>query len=159
MIGWLNKLHHWSWIWLDGSCWIIIFRRKCSLHICELGLKDECLKSDRLVCEKNATKAQPVTNCNFGSINSVNFNYEMNLSIVRGRIFVTINYVRLYKCQDHSNVNVISKSNVSVLILSLFASRTWVLEWKALLLDIKSEAVNSASFVHNIHCSLLQSTH
>ena len=42
MIGWLNKLHHWSWIWLDGSCWIIIFRRKCSLHICELGLKGEC---------------------------------------------------------------------------------------------------------------------
>ena len=29
------------------------------------------LKSDRLVCEKNATKAQPVTNCNLGSINSV----------------------------------------------------------------------------------------
>ena len=48
------------------------------------------LKSDRLVCEKNAAKAQPVTNCNFGSINSVNFNYEMNLSIVRGRIFVTL---------------------------------------------------------------------
>ena len=42
MIGWLNKLHHWSWIWLDGSCWIIICRRKCSFHICELGLKGEC---------------------------------------------------------------------------------------------------------------------
>ena len=48
------------------------------------------LKSDRLVCEKNATKAQPVTNCNLVSINSVYFNYEVNLLIVCGRIFVTI---------------------------------------------------------------------
>ena len=47
------------------------------------------LKSDRLVCEKNATKAQPVTNCNLGSINSVYFNYKVNLLIDRGRIFVT----------------------------------------------------------------------
>ena len=47
------------------------------------------LKSDRLVCEKNAAKAQPVTNCNLGSINSVYFNYEVNLLIVRERIFVT----------------------------------------------------------------------
>ena len=47
------------------------------------------LKRDRLVCEKNATKAQPVTNCNLGSINSVYFNSNVNLLIVRGRIFVT----------------------------------------------------------------------
>ena len=39
------------------------------------------LKSDRLVCEKNAAKAQPVTNCNLGPINYIYFNYKMNLSI------------------------------------------------------------------------------
>ena len=44
------------------------------------------LKSDRLVCEKNATKAQPVTKLLFGSINSVNLNYEKNLSIICGKI-------------------------------------------------------------------------
>ena len=48
------------------------------------------LKSDRLVCEKNATKAQPVTNCNLGSINYVYFNYKVNLLIGREKIFVTI---------------------------------------------------------------------
>ena len=51
------------------------------------------LKSDRLVCEKNATKAQPVTNCNLGSINSIYFNYEVNLLIVREKIFVTIDAI------------------------------------------------------------------
>ena len=45
------------------------------------------LKSDRLVCEKNATKAQPVTNCNLGSINSIYFNYKVNLLIGREKIF------------------------------------------------------------------------
>ena len=54
------------------------------------GVERWMLKSDRLVCEKNATKAQPVTNCNLGSINSVYFNYEVNLLVVRGKIFVTI---------------------------------------------------------------------
>ena len=44
------------------------------------------LKSDRLVCEKNATKAQPVTNCNLGSINYVYFNYKVNLLIGREKI-------------------------------------------------------------------------
>ena len=48
------------------------------------------LKSDRLICEKNATKAQPVTNCNLGSINYVYFNYEVNLLIDREKIFVTL---------------------------------------------------------------------
>ena len=47
------------------------------------------LKSDRLVCEKNATKAQPVTNCNLGSINYIYFNYKVNLLIDREKIFVT----------------------------------------------------------------------
>ena len=47
------------------------------------------LKSDRLVCEKNATKAQPVTNCNLGSINSIYFNHKVNLLIDREKIFVT----------------------------------------------------------------------
>ena len=51
------------------------------------------LKSDRLVCEKNATKAQPVTNCNLGSINYVYFNYEVNLLIGREKIFVTIDHI------------------------------------------------------------------
>ena len=44
------------------------------------------LESDRLVCEKNATKAQPVTNCNLGSINYVYFNYKVNLLIGREKI-------------------------------------------------------------------------
>ena len=44
------------------------------------------LESDRLVCEKNATKAQPVTNCNLGSINYIYFNYKVNLLIGRGKI-------------------------------------------------------------------------
>ena len=48
------------------------------------------LKSDRLVCEKNATKAQPVTNCNLGSINYVYFNYKVNLLIGREKIFATL---------------------------------------------------------------------
>ena len=56
------------------------------------GVERWMLKSDRLVCEKNATKAQPVTNCNLGSINSVNLIMKCiyHLSIVRGRIFVTV---------------------------------------------------------------------
>ena len=45
------------------------------------GVERWMLKSDSLVCENNATKAQPVTNCNFGLINSISFNYEMNLPI------------------------------------------------------------------------------
>ena len=44
------------------------------------------LKSDRLVCEKNATKAQPVTNCNLGSINYIYFNYKVNLLIGHEKI-------------------------------------------------------------------------
>ena len=47
------------------------------------------LKSDRLVCEKNAAKSQPVTNCNLGSINYVYFNYKVNLLIGRKKIFAT----------------------------------------------------------------------
>ena len=54
------------------------------------GVERWMLKSDRLVCEKNAAKAQPVTNCNLGSINYVYFNYKVNLLIDREKIFVTI---------------------------------------------------------------------
>ena len=58
------------------------------------------LKSDRLVCEKNATKAQPVTNCNLGSINYVYFNYEVNLLIGREKIFVTVEELIIIRVYD-----------------------------------------------------------
>ena len=44
------------------------------------------LKSDRLVCEKNATKAQPVTNYNLDSSILI----VTKLPIVRGKIYNTI---------------------------------------------------------------------
>ena len=86
MIGWLKKLHHWSWIWLDGNCWIIICRRKSSFHICELGLKGECWRVTDWYVKRMQLKHKPVTNCNLGSINYVCFNYKVNLLIGREKI-------------------------------------------------------------------------
>ena len=101
MIGWLKKLHHWSWIWLDGSCWIIIFRRKCSLHICELGLKGECWRVTDWYVKRMQLKHNLSLIVILGSINSVNFNYKMNLSIVRGRIFVTLTHFHVLNMASH----------------------------------------------------------
>ena len=67
------------------------------------------LKSDRLVCEKNATKAQPVTNCNLGSINYVYFNYKVNLLIGREKIFATLDMVKVY----HNTKTEVSNSTAS----------------------------------------------
>ena len=70
------------------------------------------LKSDRLVCEKNATKAQPVTNCNLGSINYVYFNYKVNLLIGREKIFAALNW--LYSTRFYDLVSVWALSSMKL---------------------------------------------
>ena len=109
--GWLKKLHHWSWIWLDGSCWIIIFRRKCSLHICELGLKDECWRVTDWYVKRMQLKHNLSLIVILGSINSINFNYEANLLIIRGRNFVTIDSSTLSSSLFHRSLHYFTFGN------------------------------------------------
>ena len=90
MIGWLNKLHHWSWIWLDGSCWIIICRRKGSFHICKLGLKGECWRVTDWYVKRMQLKHNLSLIVIWDPSIYVYFNYKVNLLIGREKIFATL---------------------------------------------------------------------